>query len=347
MIGIGINGFGRIGRAIFRINERKRRFRVAAVNDLDPNVENHAYLLKYDSTYGRFGGQVEASNGDNIMSVNGQNIKFYAKSNISEIPWSKHDVDIVIDATGIYNNVLMSHRLIESREVSKVIITHSPKDGVDHTIIFGVNEGIYDPERHHVVSTSICDASATAPVLQLLDEAYGVEHGYITTLHPWLSYQNLIDGSVKSVESPGHFWTEFSLGRASTLSLIPKSTTLINALQHVLPQLALRLDAISFRVSTGIVSASDITLSLKQNTTAAEINELFREEAKRNNRIMGYEEDSLVSIDFLGVEQSVYVDSRWTRSNANKSIKLVLWYDNEWGYSHRVVDMVSLMGQHI
>ena len=347
MISVGINGFGRIGRAISRINEKEKRFRVVAVNDLDPNVENHAYLLKYDSTYGRLGGQVEASNGDKLLSVNGKSIKFYAQSDISEVPWSEHGIDVVIDATGISSNVLMSHRLIESTEVSKVIITHSPKDGVDHTIIFGVNEGIYDPEVHHVVSTSICDANAAAPVLHLLDEAYGVEHGYITTLHPWLSYQNLIDGSVRSVESPGHFWTEFSLGRTSTVNLIPKRTTLINALQHVLPQLASRLDAISFRVPTGIVSASDMTLSLKENVTAADINALFREEAKRNNHIMGYEEDSLVSIDFLGIEQSVYVDSRWTRSNTNKSIKIVLWYDNEWGYSHRVIDMVSLMARYI
>jgi len=347
MIRVGINGFGRIGRAVFRINERDRRFRVVVVNDLDPNIENHAYLLKYDSIYGRFHKQVEASNGDGFLSVNGESIRFYTESDISEVPWSEHGIDVVIDATGIYNNVVMSHRLIESGKVSKVIITHSPSDGVDSTIIFGVNEDLYDPKTHHVVSTSICDANAAAPVLHILDEAFGVEHGYITTLHPWLSYQNLIDGSVKSVENPGHFWTEFSLGRASTMSLIPKSTTLINALRHVLPQLAPRLDAISFRVSTSIVSGSDMTLSLKEHTTAADINALFFEAAKRDNRIIGYEEDSLVSIDFVGIKQSVYVDSRWTRSNVNKSIKLVLWYDNEWGYSNRVVDMVSLIDQHI
>ena len=347
MIRIGLNGFGRIGRAIFRINQSARKFQVVCVNDLDPNVENHAYLLKYDSTYGRFGGQVEASNGDMHMSVDGRRIQFYAASDIAEVPWEKHDVDVLIDATGVYQNVLSSHRLVESGAVCKVIITHSPKDGVDRTIIFGVNGASYDPTMHHVVSTSTCDANAAAPVLRLLDETYGVEHGYITTLHPWLSYQNLLDGSVRSVSSPGHFWKDFSLGRASSMNLIPQNTTLVDALRCVLPELAARLDAISFRVPMAIVSASDVTLTLQQHATAKDLNALFRAEAARNRRVIGYQEDHLVSIDFLGIEQSVFVDSRWTRSNADKSIKLVLWYDNEWGYSQRVVDMVALMARHI
>ena len=347
MLNVGINGFGRIGRAIFRINERAPRFRVVAVNDLDPNVENHAYLLRYDSIYGRFDGQVGASNGDMHMFVNGRHIQFYATSDISEVPWTEHEVDVVIDATGVHQNVLSSHRLVESGAVRKVIITHSPKDSVDHTIIFGVNETSYDPMVHHVVSTSICDANAVAPVLRLLDEAYGVEHGYITTLHPWLAYQNLIDGSVRSVSSPGHFWKDFSLGRASTMSLIPKNTTLVDALQRVMPELAARLDAISFRVPTGIVSASDVTLTLHRQATAEDLNALLRAGAGHNARIIGYQEDYLVSIDFLGIEQSVFVDGRWTRANGKKGIKLVLWYDNEWGYSQRVVDMVDLIARHI
>lgn len=340
---VGINGFGRIGRAVFRINEQQRCFRVAVVNDLDPNVENHAYLLKYDSTYGRFGGCVEASNGDMRMAVNGQSVCFYAAPDIADVPWMEHGVEVVIDATGVYQNVRSAQKLVQRGDVKKVIVTHAPKDGVDSTIIFGVNEHTYDPAEHHVVSTSICDANATGPVLRLLDEVYGVEHGYITTLHPWLSYQNLVDGSVRSVASPGHFWQDFSLGRASSASLIPKNTTLVEALRQVLPEVARRLDAISFRVPTGIVAASDLTLTLRRRATAADLNALFRAAAARDRRVIGYEEDHLVSIDFLGIEQSVFVDGRWTRANGGNGVKLVLWYDNEWGYANRVVDMVRLM----
>ncbi|MBI4506627.1 MAG: aldehyde dehydrogenase, partial [Chloroflexi bacterium] len=270
---------------------------------------------------------------------------FYAVADISEVPWAAHGVDVVIDATGVYQNVLSGQKLVGRGGVRKVIVTHAPKDGVDHTVIFGVNEQTYDPAAHHVVSASICDANATGPVLRLLDDAYGVEHGYITTLHPWLSYQNLVDGSVHSVASPGHFWQDFSLGRASSVSLIPKNTTLVEALRHVLPDVALRLDAISFRVPTGIVAASDLTLNLRRRATAADLNALFRAAAVRDARVIGYEEDHLVSIDFLGIEQSVFVDGRWTRANGGNGVKLVLWYDNEWGYANRVVDMVRLMAQ--
>ena len=214
-IRVGLNGFGRIGRAIFRINALAPRFKVVAVNDIDPYVDNHVHLLRYDSTYGRFAGEVRREAETECVTVNGEEVRFYAEADIADVPWEDHGVDVVIDASGVAENVLASRDLVSAGRVRKVVVTHSPKEGVDHTIIYGANDETYDPAAHHVVSTSICGSNASGPVLRLLDDAFGVESGFITTLHPWLSYQNLVDGSVRSLSSPGHHWGDFSLGRAS------------------------------------------------------------------------------------------------------------------------------------
>ena len=347
MLKVGINGFGRIGRAVFRVNASQPRFTVVAINDLDPDVENLAYLLKYDSVYGRFGAEVTASRDDRTMMVDGHRIAFESQSDIAAVPWGKHGVDLVIDASGVTQNVFASGGLIDGAVLRKVVITHSPADGVDHTIIFGVNEESYDPDRHDVVAASICDANAIAPVLKLLDDSFGIEHGFITTLHPWLSYQNLSAGSVRSVTSPGHYWTDYSLGRASSVNLIPKQTTAMDAVRRVLPEAAARIEAISFRVPTGIVSTSDLSLVLRDRPDREAVNNLMRRQAAAASHIFGFTQEPLVSQDFLAIEQSLVVDGRWTRTNPAGGCKLVVWYDNEWGYSQRVVDMVELMARHL
>ncbi len=351
MIRVGINGFGRIGRAVFRINANNPRFQIVAINDLDPNVKNHAYLLKYDSYYGKFPGKIHAEdaseNALGKMIVDGDQIAFYCKDNIADVPWEEQGVNVVIDASGVQQNVLNARALIGRGTVRKTVITHAPRKGLDHTIIFGVNEDSYDPAKHDIVSTSICDANAIAPTLHILQRHFGVEHGFVTTLHPWLSYQNLSDGSVRTVSSPGHYWKDFSLGRATTMSLIPKETTALDAVKVVLPEVAARVDAISFRIPTGIVATSDITIALSKRPTAAEINKVFEMESNRSRRIVGYDEEQLVSIDYLGMEQSFVFDPRWTKINAEGLCKLVVWYDNELGYSQRVVDMVDLMAKFI
>ena len=343
MLRVGINGFGRIGRAIFRINAANPRCRIVMVNDLDPNVENLAYLLKYDSTYGRFAGEVKAEPETNTVVVNGAPVAFHCRSDIARVPWEDYGVDIVIDATGVTQNRFSAAGLVESRRVRKVIFTNAPHTGINHTIVFGVNEETYDGQRHDLVATSICDANAIAPVLKQLDEHFGVEHGFITTLHPWLSYQNLSDGSVQSIGSPGHFWTDFSLGRASTTNLIPKNTTAMKAVRQVLPGLTPDLDAISFRIPTAIVTTSDMTLNLRDKPSAEDVNAVLGAAAAAKPRVFGYDTDPLVSQDFRGIEQSLVVDGRWTRTNKAGGCKVVVWYDNEWGYSQRVVDMVALM----
>jgi glyceraldehyde 3-phosphate dehydrogenase len=345
MLRVGINGFGRIGRAVLRINARHPSFEVVAVNDLDPDIENLAYLLKYDSVYGRFPGRVEADAEAGVVRVDGNAIIFHAEPLISRVPWDRYDCDVIIEASGVTDNVIAARDVVQRGMARKVVITHAPADHVDATIIFGVNDATYDPRKHHVVATSICDANAIAPVLKLINDTFGLQQGFVTTLHPWLSYQNLSDGSVRSVANPGHYWTDFGLGRASTLNLIPKETTAMQAVGQVLPEMVDRIDAMSFRVPTGIVSTSDLTLTLATRPQADDVNDVLQGAARRNGRVCGYQREPLVSMDFLGIEQSFVADGRWTRVNAAGGCRLVLWYDNEWGYSQRVVDMVNLMAQ--
>lgn len=345
MLRVGINGFGRIGRAVFRINAKYPRFRVVAINDLDPNLENHAYLLKYDSIYGRFHGIVETDPERKSLKVDDHEIAFFSEPRVQDVPWSEHDVDIVIEASGVRENVLAGREVIAGG-VRKMIVTNAQSEGVDKTIIFGVNEEQYNDAQHHVIAASICDANAIAPVLKVVHENFGVTGGFVTTLHPWLPYQNLMDGSVRSISNPGHFWTDFALGRASTMSLIPKRTTAIKAVRQVLPEAAKHIEAISFRVPTAIVSSSDVTLQLDKKVASEEVNAALQKRQRQHGRVFGYSTEDLVSIDHLAIEQSVMVDSRWTTVTETGLCKLVLWYDNEWGFSNRVVDMVSLIEEH-
>jgi glyceraldehyde 3-phosphate dehydrogenase len=340
-IKVGINGFGRIGRAVTRITQQDDRCRVVAVNDIDPNVKNHAYLFEYDSTYGQYNGTVVQN--ENSVIIDGNRIQFYEEEDISDVPWEERGVDVVVGASGVHNNVLNSHELVEEDRVQKVVITHQPDEGLDQAIIFGVNEDEYDHENHHVVGSSICDANALAPAINLLDEEFGVKQGFVTTLHPWLSYQNLVDGSVRSVSSPGHFWDDFQLGRASDKNLIPKDTTAVEAINAVRPEIPDKVNAMSFRIPTAIVSTSDVTIELEEEASTEEVNNLFERQQENQPRIFGYSEKPLVSSDFKQIKQSLVFDGRWTDVQDGKNLHMILWYDNEWGYSERVVDTVDLV----
>jgi len=343
---VGINGFGRIGRALFRIMRQDNRFDVVVVNDIDPNVENHAYLVKFDSHYGWLREEVRGSNAEMCLHIDKQQIPFHAKTDIAEVPWREHGVHVVVDSSGVGKNLLSARSMVADKRVPKVVVTNAPAEGTDATIVFGVNEHTYDHERHHVVSASICDVMSSAVVLNILDKQFGVRSGFITTMHPWLSYQNLLDGSVKSVSSPGHYWDDFALGRASNVNLIPKKTTVVTALSKVLPNLAEKIHAMSFRVPTAAVTVSDVILELNSTSTTEEMNALLREQAGKLGRVLGYQEEQRVSSDFMGIEQSVFVDGRWTLvNNEGKTVRLVLWYDNEWGYSQRVADLAVMVGK--
>jgi glyceraldehyde 3-phosphate dehydrogenase len=331
MIKVGINGFGRIGRAIFRINSKYNLFDITEINDINPDINNIAYTLQYDSSYGKFNKEIKVKSDG--LKVDNKTIKVHNQKDISNVDW---DVDILIDSSGIPANASKARKL----KAEHVLITHTPdKKFIDSTYVFGADSS---PPIGKVISTSICDTVAFAPVAKALDNTYGIEHVFITTLHPWLSYQNLLDGSAPNL-SYGDDISSFVLGRASPQSLIAKPTTVGDATLYVMPELKDKISCYSFRVPTAHVTASDLTFELKTRTTKDMINDLFYNLSLHFPGVYGYNTEPLVSVDFLGNEQSVVVDGRWTSVLNEQYLKLVIWYDNEWGYSKKVVDLVRLI----
>jgi len=340
MINIGINGFGRIGRAVFRIISQSDSMQVVHINDTNPSVDNLAYLLKYDSIYGKLKNTVK-TNGSEIIFDN-KRIKTSHNSKIYKTNWMESNVDIVIESSGIASNHKSAYKLIESG-IRKVIITHS-SDIVDKTIVFGVNENNYNSATDNVVSSSICDANAVAPILKLINDKYKIESGNITTLHPWLGYQNLTDGPCRSFAYPGELYENFSLGRASTESMIPKTTSCVDASLHVVPELTGKLISMSFRTPTPIVSSAILSLKLNKKTNIENVKDLLMKKVESQNfNVFSINTDPLISKDFIGDEFSVIVDHRWTDIDIDNTIRLILWYDNEWGYSSRVVDLIKIL----
>lgn len=329
-----IVGFGRIGRALFRINEQRRLFNVVAINDINPDPKNLAYLLKFDSDYGRFNKKISVHG--NTFKIGRRSIKIFHEPKIENLPWGALDVDLVIDASGVHRNVLAASKIIDNG-VRKVIVTHSPNE-VDQTLILGVNEEEYKPKKHNIISSSICDAVAVSPVLKTINNNFGIESGFLTTLHPWLFYQNLLDGPSVSWSKPGTVYYHYAVGRSSTKSLIPKPTSAIEATVKVLPRLEGRMRCMSFRIPTPVVGAANLYLRLKKDTSLKKVNKVFEKYVdKQQWPILHLSNDPLVSVDFLGAEYSAIVDQRWTDLAGKRHLYLVLWYDNEWGYSSHVL----------
>mgnify|MGYP001450989186 FL=1 len=340
MIRVGLNGFGRIGRAITRIISDRRDMKLVAVNDIDDDIENLSYLIKYDSTYGSF--KKKISTFKNSLFINKNKINFYSKKNIINVPWKKNKVDILIEATGLSNNIKQTKNLIKN-VVKKVLVTNSPNENIDFYMVIGANEKNYDPKKHHVISTSICDASALSPILKLINDKYSIGNGFITTLHSILSYQNLLDGSLKSVSNPSHSWKDYSLGRNSNISLIPKNTTAVKAVERVIPEIKGKLHGLSFRVPTNIVCGSDISIKVSSNCNKAKLLNELNLVTKKYPKIYEIQSEKLVSIDHVGTSKSLIIDQNFIEVINSKFIKLVLWYDNEWGYSTRVLDIAKII----
>jgi glyceraldehyde 3-phosphate dehydrogenase len=344
MIRIGINGFGRIGRALTRILLNSSDIQLVVINELDNDIDNLSYLLKYDTLYGRLG--IDVSVDKHSLVINNEFIPVFSVEKITDVKWDKYNLDVLIEASGVGLNVGLAHELISKQIVPKVVVTNASSN-VDKTIIVGVNEHEYEPSKHHVISSSICDANAVAPLLNLVDKNWGIEAVFLTTLHPWLSYQNLLDGPVSSILSPGHSWGDYSLGRASASNLIPKDTTAGVATSVVLPHLSSVIEALSFRVPTHIVSASDLAIKLKKSTTISDVNNCFEEIAKKYPHVFCLEKEALVSSDYTGAQQSCIVDARRTKVIGGTFLKMVAWYDNEWGYSNRVLDVARLVNRGV
>ncbi len=340
---VGINGFGRIGRIVARILLEQREHDLVHINDLNPDSANLAYLLKYDSTYGRLPDVIAAESkgiriDENWVSVSHQEA-------IDAVDWKTNGVDVVIEATGVKQNEELSRNL--TKKGISVIVTNSSSIA-DFILLFGVNESKFRPQEHKLLCTSICDVNACAPVLNVLDRAFGVAGGFITSLHPWLSYQNLMDGSSRSQSYPGQVYSHYPLGRSSIGTLIPKPTTLVSALEKVMPHLSGRLQCLSYRVPTQTVTSADMTIEFSRDVTEKQILEAMDVALQDKNlrRVLRVSDEPLISVDYQADPHSVIFDTRWLMVNRGRLVKLVLWYDNEWGYSSRVADAIDLIAQN-
>lgn len=340
---VGINGFGRIGRAVTRQILQGNKHSITHINDLNPDTENLAYLLKYDTTYGSISHPIHVH--DKNLVFGDQVVRVTAEKDVAKVPWGESEVDIIVESTGVKQNELSAKALTEKG--LHVLVTHMVEDP-DFTLVFGVNEKEFDSRKHKLISTSICDANACAPVLKALNDQVGLAHGFITTIHPWLSYQNLMDGPSRSQSYPGMTHSHYVLGRSSMGTLIPKPTTVVSACEKVLPDIQGKLKCFSYRVPTSIVSSADLTLELGRTVSEDEICSILsahQEQVAGGIKVIRQCNEPLISVDYLKAEHSAVVDTRWVMLNEGRHLKMVLWYDNEWGYSNRVVDSLELIAQ--
>ena len=328
---IGINGFGRIGRQVFKaIDERHSdSLEVVAVNDLT-DTETNAHLLRWDSTYGRFPGTVEAKNG--TLVVNGKRVEVLAQRDPAQIPWKDSGVDLVVESTGFFTDGDKARAHIDGGGAKKVVIS-APAKGEDGTFVLGVNDEVYDRAKHHVVSNASCTTNCIAPVVKVLHEAFGIDHGYMTTIHSYTNDQVILDTVHKDLRR----------ARGAGQNIIPTTTGAAKAVTLVMPELKGRLDGLAFRVPTPTVSVCDFVATLQREATVDEINEAFKDAATESLRgLLDYEDEPLVSSDFKGNPHSSIVDGLSTMAMGNLA-KVVAWYDNEWGYSCRTADLAAFM----
>ncbi len=332
-----INGFGRIGRAVLKIILNSNNFNVLAINDKNLDIENMAYLYKYDSTYGINNQKISVTKSG--LCINGKNIKYMSHMNLMDAFEKIKHIDLLIDSSGIAENISIHKKLIELGKIKKSIVTNSFL-GVDNEIIMGINDTSYS-NNQNIISASICDSNAAAHILYWINENFTIEGGSLTTLHPWLSYQNLVDGVSISQSNPGIAWKDYALGRASSKSLIPKNTSAMNVIEKVIPQLKGKILSFSYRTPTDIVSSCDITLLIKKNINEEKLKKFLKSKVE-NSKFVTINEESLVSLDYIKNNNSAILDMQWVKVSKNL-IKIILWYDNEWGYSNRVVDLAYLI----
>lgn len=328
---VGINGFGRIGRNVFRAALNNPEINIVAVNDLT-DAKTLAHLLKYDSVHGILDAEVKVD-GDAII-VNGKRIQVLAERNPVDLPWGKMGVEIVVESTGIFTAKEKAEAHIQAG--AKKVIISAPATGEDVTIVLGVNEDKYDPKNHHVVSNASCTTNCLAPFVKVLNDSFGVKRGMMTTVHSYTNDQQILDLPHKDLRR----------ARAAAENIIPTTTGAAKAVGLVLPELQGKLNGFSLRVPTPNVSVTDLVAELDKSVTAEEINDALKTAAAGPMKgILDFSNEPLVSKDYNGNPHSSIVDGLSTMVIDGNMVKVVSWYDNEWGYSNRVVDLAVFMGK--
>jgi len=330
---IGINGFGRIGRLVLRANEGRNagKVEVAAVNDLT-DAETNAHLLKYDTSYGRYPGKVEANNGD--LVVDGRSIKVFSERDPAQIPWSEMSVDMVIESTGIFTDADKAAGHMKGG-ASKVIIS-APANGEDLTLVLGVNDEMYDKDKHNIISNASCTTNCFATMVKVLHDSFGIEHGLMSTIHSYTNDQAILD------QRHG----DLRRARAAAENIIPTSTGAARAVGLVLPELNGKLNGVAFRVPTATGSITDFTAMVSKDVTIEEINDAYVKASEgRMKGILEFNDEPLVSSDYKGNPHSCIIDGLSTMVMEKRMVKVMGWYDNEWGYSCRTADLAALMAE--
>jgi glyceraldehyde 3-phosphate dehydrogenase len=324
---VGINGFGRIGRNFFRAAYKDPSLRIVAVNDIT-DAKTLAHLLKYDSVHGRFEASVEVK--ENAIVVNGKEIQVLACKDAADLPWGKMGVEVVIESTGQYTDRDGAGKHIAAG--AKRVIISAPAKGEDATFVMGVNEKTFDPAKHFILSNASCTTNCLAPVAKVLLDTFGIERGLMTTIHAYTNDQKILDLPHKDLRR----------ARAAGVSMIPTTTGAAKAVSLVIPELKGKLDGMAIRVPTPNVSVVDLTAELSKNATAEEINAAMKKASEGAMKgILRYVDEPLVSVDFNHDPASSSFDALSTKVLGGKMVKVLSWYDNEWGYSCRLVDLAK------
>lgn len=335
---IGINGFGRIGRLVLRaaLSKNEGNLEFVAINDLTDS-KTLAHLLKYDSIFGKLSEEVEAQ--ENALVIKGKEIKVLAIKEPSELPWKNLNVDLVVESTGRFTK-LEDCRKHLAEGAKKVVLTADYKGSGEDSIMInvGINEKEYDSSRHHIISNASCTTNSLTPAMKVLEDNFGVEKSLMTTIHSYTNDQCILDFAHKDLRR----------ARAAGLSIIPTSTNAAIAVTEIIPSLKGKFDGMAMRVPTPDVSLSDITIIVKKNVTVEEINNAFKKASEGEMKgILGYTEEPLVSRDFVGNSCSAVIDALSTRVMRGNMVKVLCWYDNEWGYSCRTIDVIKYVGERL
>lgn len=328
---VGINGFGRIGRLVYRaaLTKGAKDLEIVAVNDLPVGTKTLAHLLKYDSNFGALDADIEVK--EDALVVNGKTIKVLSAKSPAEIPWKDYGVEIVIESSGVFTEKEKCIGHITNGGAKKIIIS-APAKGQDITIVLGVNEKNYDPKKHHIVSNASCTTNCLAPLAKVLMDNFGIKSGLMTTIHSYTNDQRILDLPHKDLRR----------ARAAAVSIIPTSTGAAKAIGEVIPELKGKMDGLAIRVPTPNVSLTDLTCIVEKETTVESVNEAYKLAAQTHLKgILQYLTEPLVSKDFYGSDYSCILDAELTKVIDGKLVKVMGWYDNEWAYSCRVVDLAE------
>lgn len=334
---VGINGFGRIGRQVYKAiyEEYQGVLDVEGVNDL-MDVKTNAHLLKYDSTYGRFPGSVEVKAGD--IYVDGEKLKSFAERDPAQLPWGELGVDIVLECTGIFKDRDSAGAHLTAG--AKKVLISAPGKNIDATIALGVNQEDYDPSAHHVISNASCTTNCLAPVAKVVNDNFGIERALMSTIHAYTNGQKILDMAYKDLRR----------ARSAGLNIIPTTTGAAKAVSMVIPELEGRFDGMAFRVPVPTVSVVDLTAVLEKDATIDQLNGTFEAAAAGDDwlgKVLDYTEEPLVSTDFLGSAYSSTVDGLSTQVIGGNLVKIITWYDNEWGYASRLADLAAFVAEQL